>query len=195
MRMLAMLLMFSPLVWAQSKAAPVATAQTFKIDPDHTSIVFKINHLGFANVFGMISGTEGQFVIDDAKPANSSFEVTAKPETINTMVKKRDEHLKSPDFFNVKQHPLIKVKSTSVKSAGKNKYSVTADVTLNGVTKPVKFVFNRYRTGKDPWGKTRTGGEAVLKLKRSDYKMTFMTGPDQVGDEVDLFINVEGVLQ
>jgi len=180
------LLMFSLSAWAQ--------VSHYKVDPSHTSAVFKVSHMDFSNVFGLIGGADGKFTIDEKTPEKSSFDVSLKVDTLTTLDKKRDEHLKGPDFFNVKQFPLITLKSKSVKKNGDN-FDVTADLTLHGVTKPVNFTFRQMKTGKDPWNNVRTGGETTLKLRRSDYKMTFMTKPGEVGDEVELMIGIEGLKQ
>jgi polyisoprenoid-binding protein YceI len=170
-----------------------AGAQTtnYKVDPDHTSIVFKVDHMGFSTVYGMIGGADGKIVVDEKSPEKSSFEISAKLDSINTMAVKRDQHLKGPDFFNVKQFPTIVLKSKSVKKNG-DKYDVTADLTLHGVTKPVSFVFTPRKTGKDPMGNIRTGGETVLKIKRTDYGMNFMSKPGEVGNDIEVMVSVEG---
>jgi polyisoprenoid-binding protein YceI len=165
---------------------------TWEVDPNHASVVFKIDHLGFSNVYGMIPGLQGTIVWDETNPAKSTFDFKLDAAKITTMVQKRDDHLHSPDFFNVKQFPTIQLKSKSVKKVGKA-YDVTGDLTLHGVTKTVKFVFHRMNTGKDPWGGTRTGGGTTFKIKRSDYKMTFMNKPGEVGDEVEVTVNLEAV--
>jgi polyisoprenoid-binding protein YceI len=130
-------------------------------------------------------------VLTLAKPEKSSLEFTLKMDQITTNEKKRDDHIKSPDFFNVKQFPTASFKSKSIKKSGEKAYEVTGDLTMHGVTKPVSFTFNRLGTGKDPWGNTRTGGDAMLKIKRSDFGMTFMND-GKLGDEVDLMISTEG---
>lgn len=165
---------------------------TYKIDPGHTSVIFKINHMDFSPVYGMLGGAEGKFVFDEKNPEKSSLDVTIAADSLNTNQKKRDEHLKSPDFFNVKQFPTIKLVSKNVKKSGDN-YDVTADLTLHGVTKPVNFTFHRMKTGNDPWKNVRTGGETTLKIKRSDFGMNFMNKPGEVGDEVQIMIGIEGI--
>lgn len=167
-----------------------AQAKNWEVDSGHASIVFKINHLGFSNVYGTVSGLEGKIVLDEAKPEKSSFDLKAPASNVHTNNVKRDEHLQSPDFFNVKQFANIELKSKSVKKVGEN-YDVTADLTMHGVTKPVSFVFHRMKTGKDPWGNTRTGGETAFKIKRSDFGMNFMAGA--IGDEVDMMVSLEAV--
>jgi polyisoprenoid-binding protein YceI len=168
-----------------------AQTNTYKVDPDHTSIVFKVNHMGFSTVYGMIGGADGKIVVDEKAPEKSTFEISARLDSINTMAKKRDDHLKGPDFFNVKQYPTIVLKSKSVKKTG-DKYDVTADLTLHGVTKPVSFVFTPGKTGKDMAGKIRTSGETVLKIKRTDFGMNFMSKPGEVGNDVEVLVSVEG---
>jgi polyisoprenoid-binding protein YceI len=107
---------------------------------------------------------------------------------------KRDKHLSSADFFDIKQFPQITFKSDSVKKNGDN-YDVKGQLTLHGVTKPIAFTLHRNRTGKDPMGSIRTGGEAEFKIKRSDFGMNFMVGPDKVGDEVSVLVSLEGTKQ
>lgn len=176
-------------------AAFSAQAQTYKIDGSHTSIVFKVDHMGFSNVYGMFDGAEGSFTFDDAKPENSKFDVTVNVDSINTYEKKRDDHLIGPDFFNAKQFPKIVLKSKTVKKTGANDYAVTADMTMHGVTKPVSFTFKRMKSGKDPWGKTRTGGEAQFTIKRTDFGMNFMSKPGEVGNDVALTVSIEGTVE
>lgn len=176
--------------WAQKEEV-----HTYKIDAAHTSVVFKINHLGFSNVWGQIPGATGTFTINEAKPEKSTLEVSLDADKVNTHEPKRDKHLKSPDFFNSKQFPKIIFKSKSVKKLDANKYEISGELTMHGATKPLTIVFQRARTGQDPWGNTRTGGETSFKIKRSDFGMNFMIGENQVGDEVEMFVSLEGIRQ
>lgn len=188
MRLLFLILVVGQMAWAEK-------AETFKVDSSHASVVFKISHFGFSNVYGSFSGVEGTMIVDEDKPEKSSFDMKLKADTVDTRVAKRDDHLKSPDFFNVKQFPEIALKSKSVKKNGANKYDIVADLTIHGVTKPVKFVWTNIKVGKDPWNNIRMGGETAFKIKRSDFNMTFMSKPNEVGDEVDLMISLEAVKQ
>lgn len=169
-----------------------AEVNNFKLDPTHTSVIFKVNHMGFSNVYGMFRAIDGKFTFDEAKPEKSSFEMTIKADSVDTNEKKRDDHLRNQDFFNAKQYPTITLKSKSVKKTG-DKYEVTADLNMHGVNKPITFTFHRMKTGKDPWGNFRTGGEAILKLKRTDYGMNYMSKPGEVGDDIEIIVNVEGL--
>lgn len=174
-------------------AATETTAQTFKVDDTHASIVFKVSHMGFANVFGMFGASDGKIVWDSTNPSKSSMEITVKADSLNTMNKKRDEHLKGPDFFNVKQFPTITLKSKSIKKIEGNKYEVTADLTMRGVTKPITFTFVQGTMGNDPFGNFKTGGDATLMVKRSDFGMNYMSKPGEIGDNVEMMISMEGI--
>jgi polyisoprenoid-binding protein YceI len=184
MRSIAVLTAF----FASSLAAAQST--TWNVDSAHSSIVFKINHMGFSNVHGMFPGLEGTVMLDDAHPDKSSFDLKVPADKVATFMPKRDDHLKGPDFFNVKQFPTIELKSKSVKKNGDN-YNITADLTMHGVTKPVNFTFHRMKTGKGPDGAPRTGGETMFKIKRGDFGVNFMNKPGELGDEVELTVNVE----
>ncbi len=184
-RILLSLALFAPIAWA----APV----NYKLDDTHASIVFKASHLGFSNVYGMFRKAEGKWTWDAEKPENSNFEIKVKADSLDTMNAKRDEHLKNNDFFNVKQFPDIVLKSKSIKKAGKDKFNITADLTMHGVTKPITFTFNHMKTGKDPWGNDRSGGEGVLKVKRTDFGMTYMAKPGEISDEIEVIVSIEGV--
>jgi polyisoprenoid-binding protein YceI len=175
-------------------AAPAAlAAETFAIDPVHSAVLFKVNHLGVSNFYGRFQDVTGTYVLDADNPAASSLDVTIKAESVDTHNEKRDQHLKSPDFFNVKQFPVLTMKSKSVKKTGDKTFRVTADLTVHGVTKEVTFDATQVGAGKDPWGGYRSGFEGSLTLKRSEYDVKFM--PGGVGEDVTILISVEGVRQ
>jgi polyisoprenoid-binding protein YceI len=164
----------------------LAPAAQYKIDPVHSQVVYKINHLGVSNQWGRFNSVEGSFNTDDGK---ENFQATVKVESLDTGNKKRDDHVKSADFFNAKQFPEITFKSTGVKKTGENAYEVTGDLAIHGVTKSISVPVTKVGEAKTPMG-DRAGLEGSFTLKRSDYGMTGMQGP--VGDEVTLFVNVEG---
>jgi len=175
-----------------SSAGLTAYADTFKIDPVHSSIVFSIKHLGVTDFYGRFNDLSGQVVFDKADPAKSSVELTIPVESIDTHYAKRDQHLKSPDFFNAKQFPAIVFKSKSVEGSGEN-YKVTGDLNLHGVTKPLTLEIKRGPDGKGPEGEIRGGGETRFTIKRSDFGMNFMQGA--LGDEVTVLLILQGVKQ
>jgi polyisoprenoid-binding protein YceI len=166
-------------------ARPAAAADTYQLDPNHMWITFKVAHGPFAESWGRFNSATGTATLDGA---NSSFAVTIKAESVDTGVQKRDDHLRSDDFFNVKQFPEITFKSTKVEGSG-NELKVTGDLTLHGVTKSVTIPLKVNGPGEFPPGTQRVGFSGQFTIKRTDYGMTTMVGP--VGDEVTLVINVE----
>jgi polyisoprenoid-binding protein YceI len=175
-----------------SSAGLMVHADTFKIDPVHSSIAFGVKHLGITNFYGRFNDVSGQVVFDKDDPSKSSVEVTIPVESIDTHDEKRDQHLKSPDFFNAKQFPMLVFKSTSVEGTGDN-YKATGDLTLHGVTKPLTLEIKRGPDSQGTEGEIRGGGETRFTIKRSDYGMNFMQGA--LGDEVTVFLSLEGVKQ
>jgi polyisoprenoid-binding protein YceI len=165
-------------------------ADSYHIDPAHTSATFKVEHLGLSWSHGRFNDVAGDFRVDADNPSASRFAITIKTESLDTANKKRDEHLASPDFFNTKQFPVISFKSTAVKAV-EHGLEVTGDFTLHGETKPVTFVLTGGKTGEFPPGVHRRGYTTHLKIKRSDYGMDKMT--QVVGDEVHIEFSFEGV--
>jgi polyisoprenoid-binding protein YceI len=171
--------------------APAARADDYAVDPAHTSLTFKIQHVGISWVYGRFNNVSGTFTVDKADPSKSSFELTIKTDSVDTGNAARDKHLKSPDFFNAVQYPTVTFKSTAVKPV-EGGVEVTGDLTLHGQTKPVTVVLK----GGDkevefPKGFRRVGFSGAVKLKRSEFGMDKMVGP--VGDEIPVEVSFEGV--
>jgi polyisoprenoid-binding protein YceI len=167
-------------------------ADVYKVDPVHSSVVFSTKHFGVTDFYGRFNEVTGTVTFDAADPTKSSVELSVPAESIDTHNDKRNQHLKSPDFFNAKQFPALTFKSTKIEGSG-NTYKVTGDLTIHGVTKPISIDFKRGPDGKGGQGETRGGGQTQFAIKRSDYDMKFMTGP--VGDDVNIILSLEGVKQ
>lgn len=167
-------------------------ADSYVLDKGHTAVIFGIKHLNMSYTFGRFNDIDGQFTLDTQNAANSSFKVTIKTASIDTGLKKRDDHLRSPDFFNANQFPVITFESTQVEVTA-NRYLVSGNLTLHGVTQPITMNLEKMGEGKDPWGNYRAGFGTELTIKRSDYGMANM--PEAVGDEVKLLISFEGLRQ
>lgn len=167
-------------------------ADTYKVDPVHSSVIFSIKHNGVTDFYGDFKDISGTVTFDGADSSKSSVELTVPVESIDTRNDKRDQHLKSPDFFNAKQFPAITFKSNKVEGSGES-YKISGDLTIHGVTKPITADFKRGADGKGGGGKTVGGGEARFTIKRSDYDMKFMLGP--LGDEVNIILSLEGAKQ
>src|SRR5438067_9388934 len=129
-------------------AAAASAAETYKLDPVHSSVLFKAKHLNVADFYGRFNDFTGTVTFDNANPSNSSVNLEVKVESLDTHEPKRDQHLKSPDFFNAKQFPVITFKSTKVEKGSADSYKVTGDFTLHGVMKPVTIEFKKTGEGK-----------------------------------------------
>jgi polyisoprenoid-binding protein YceI len=170
----------------------VRGAEAFVVDPTHSSIVFKIRHVGISWFFGRFDEMSGEIAIDKQDPANSSFNLTIKVDSVDTNNSKRNEHLRSPDFFNAKQFPLLTFKSTSVKPV-EGGYEVTGDFTMHGVTKPISFVLQGGKEVEFPKGKVRTGFTTEFSLNRSDFGVGSPKLAGLLGEDVHIEIGVEAV--
>jgi polyisoprenoid-binding protein YceI len=161
-----------------------ASADDYKVDPLHTSVSFKVGHLGISWIHGRFNQVSGEFTVDGN---NSSFGLKIKADSVDTGIAKRDGHLKSPDFFDVKQFPLITFKSTAVKMIDDG-YEVTGDLTMHGKTNSITMKLTGGKTAN--FGGQRIGFSTVLSLKRADYGMTRLA--PAAGDEVRIDISMEG---
>lgn len=160
----------------------------YKLDDGHSSVHFKVQHLGAGMTWGRFNDLSGSWTQDGAKPSEISLTLSA--ESVDSDNEKRDKHLRNADFFDAGQFPEIVFTSTKVKPAGEGVFTVAGDLTLHGVTKKVSFDLVHTGEGKDPWGGYRSGYEAELTLLRSDFGMTHMA--EGIGDTVTLYIAVEG---
>jgi len=134
--------------------------------------------------------------IDDADITKSKVDVTIDAASIDTANAKRDEHLRSPDFFDVAKYPTLKFVSTKVAKAGEGRLKVTGNLTIHGVTKEVVLdVEGPSPAVKDPWGNTKSGASATTKINRKDFGLTWNkaleTGGMVVGEEVLITLEVE----
>lgn len=172
-------------------AAATAQASAWKIDPVHSGIEFKIRHLGVSNVRGTFSNPTGTVMLDDKDITKSSVEATINTSTVNTNTDARDKHLKSPDFFDVEKFPTMTFKSTSLSNAG-GKLSLTGNLTLNGVTKPVTLALDGPAAPqKGPRGVTVSGFSATGTIHRTDFNFGSKYSAPALGDDVQLTIDIE----
>lgn len=162
----------------------------YKIDPAHTRAQFTLTHLGVSRFVGRFDSVKGELTADGTGAGNK---VVAEIDvaSINSGVADLDKHLKSPDFFSAAQFPKIRFESTRVALDAKGEGSMTGNLTIRGVTKPVSFKLQHIGAGKDPWGGYRSGYVATTTIKRSDFGVSFM--PGGLGEEVDLVLNVEAI--
>ena len=176
---------------------PVLTrADTWDIDPTHTSAHFAVRHLMVSTVRGEFGKVSGTVNLEEQDPIRSSVEATIDVASLNTRVVKRDDHLKGPDFFDAAKYPTITFKSKKIEKVGDNKFTVIGDLTLRGVTKEVVLdVEGSPEAIKDPLGNMRIGGQASTKINRKDFGIVYnaplQTGGVLIGEEVTIIIDVE----
>jgi polyisoprenoid-binding protein YceI len=173
-----------------------AFATTWNIDPDHSNVGFKVRHLMVSNVRGSFEKLNGTVDINDKDITRSKVSVTIDTASINSNVQKRDEHLRSADFFDVAKFPTMTFVSKKVAKAGKDKLKVTGDLTLHGVTKEVVLdVEGPSKESKDPWGNLRSGAVASTKINRKDFGLVWNaaleTGGVAVSEEVTISLEIE----
>ncbi len=177
--------------------AAVAAPEHYTLDPTHTYPNFTVEHWGLSMMHGRFDKTAGKFTFDRAAKTGSA-ELTIETASVTTgdnvrgnRPRSRDEHLRQADFFNSAEFPAITFKSTKVNFGAELPASVEGNLTLSGVTKPVTLTFERFKCGKNPFNqKDRCGGNAVTKIKRSDFGMK--TAIPAVGDEIAMNIEFEG---
>ncbi len=181
-----------------TRTTPLIPTGTWTVDPGHSSVEFSIKHMGIANVRGKFTEFEGTLEMKEelaASRARGSVNVAS----IDTGEAQRDEHLRSPDFFNVEEFPEITFESTRVEAVDEESSRVYGNLTMHGVTHEIKLEVLIQGTDTDPWGNTRAGLEVVGKLKRSDWDMKFNqalgSGNVLVGDRVAVTLDISAVLQ
>ncbi|ALG74541.1 hypothetical protein VY88_30445 [Azospirillum thiophilum] len=178
---------------AAGSAAPAFAAPVnYKIDPAHTAVSFIVNHIGFSNVIGRFNTMAGDVTFDKDAVEKSAVAITIDAASIDTNHAKRDEHLRSPDFFNTKEFPKLTFKSTKIEKTGDKTGKLHGDLTMLGVTKPVVLDVTFNKDGVSPASKLETAGfSARGTLKRTDFGMKY--GAPAVGDDIQLLIEVEAV--
>ena len=185
----------SALLLAATLFAAAASAQTstWKIDPVHSSIEFKVRHMGVSNVRGTFTHPTGTVVLNDKDITKSSVEATIDATSVSTNEAARDKHLKSAAFFDIDKNPTMAFKSTSIYKEG-GKLMMKGDLTLAGVTKPVVLTLDGPSAPQtDAKGVTRSGFSARGILSRKDFGFGANAGPANaaIGDEVSISIDVE----
>jgi polyisoprenoid-binding protein YceI len=168
----------------------MAKPVSYHIDPTHTATVFTWNHFGFSTPSANFSDIQGIINVDNAKPANSSVNVTIPLSSLNTNVTALDEHLKTADFFDAAKYPNITFKSTKVQEISKNKYKITGNLTVKDVTKPVVLDAVLNKQGVHPMTKVESiGFNATTSFDRSAFGVGAYV--PNVGDKITVNITTE----
>jgi polyisoprenoid-binding protein YceI len=174
----------------------LASAATYEVDPNNSSIEFAVKHMMVSTVRGGFGKVTGTVSLDDKDLKKASIDAVIDAASINTRVDKRDAHLRSPDFFDVARFPTITFKSTEVQKAGGDKYKVTGTLTMHGVSKPVVLdVVSATTEVKDPYGNMKRGAVITTTLNRKDFGLTWNktleAGGVMVSDTVNVTIDLQ----
>ncbi|MHC8493148.1 YceI family protein [Thalassospira sp. SM2505] len=169
-------------------------AESYKLDPTHTSVIFIVNHLGFSDFQGRFAGVTGELTLDRENPAASSAEISIDLNQVDSGVDALNAHMKTADFLNVEKFPTATFKSTAVELVGENGAKITGDLTLLGETKPLVLDVKLTGEGDHPMtGDHVLGFGATGTVTRSEYGMNFLV--PGVGDDVKLQISSEFLKQ
>lgn len=172
-----------------------ALGKEYVVDSAHSSVNFVVRHM-ISKTRGQFNDFEGAFSFDSKKLDASKVSFMAKAASIDTNNQKRDEHLRSGDFFDVEKYPTLSFASRKLTPKGKNTYKLDGDLTIHGVTKPVSFEVEYSGEDKDPWGNVKAGFSAATKVNRKDFGLTWNKALDSggivVGEEVEIRLEVEG---
>ena len=181
-----------PLVTAAASAEPAR----FEIDPQHLSIVFNVEHLGYGAVWGLFLTGSGSFTYDEEARELSDLRVEIDTTSVFSYDEARDGHLRSGDFLDAEAHPVATFVMTGAEPQSETTGTVTGDLTLRGETHPVTLDVTLNKIGPYPWGENYVVGiTATTTLKRSEWGSTYAVEDNLVGDEVPLTIELEAIRQ
>ncbi len=194
LRFLVLLISFSTIFSSYAAGLELKEGR-YSVDPAHTRVAFLIDHFVVSQVQGRFNDVKGYFFLSD-EIGKSKVEVTVPIASIDTGVKKRDDHLRSPDFFDAKKYPTMTFKSKKF-TGSLDEFKVTGDLTIKDVTKEVTLDGKYTGSVKDSWGQIRSAVKATGKVNRRDFNINYNdmveAGP-AVGDEVTIQIISEGIL-
>lgn len=169
------------------------------LDPKHSELGFKIKHLMITNVSGSIKDFEAEVITSDTDFSTAQINLSAEMGSITTNNEQRDAHLRAADFFEVDKYPELKFRSTKVERTDDDTFALYGELTLKGVTKPVKLKAEYSGIAKDPWGGERAGFAITGKINRSDWGVSFNgvleTGGVMLSEEVRINGEIQLVKQ
>ena len=176
----------------------VIPAGTWSVDPAHSKVGFAVKHMGIATVRGEFTEFEGTLEIGEDLSSAKAYG-TVKTQSVDTNEPQRDDHLRSPDFFDAAQFPELSFESTSIEALDAEEYRITGRLTIHGVTNEIILHADFEGTDIDPWGNERVGLEVTGQLSRGDYEMKFNqalgSGNMLVSDKVNLALDISAVKQ
>lgn len=170
--------------------APSAPAQTFDIDDTHSMALFRVRHMGAGAFWGLFNDLSG--TVDFVPGASLALNVEIKTDSVDSNNEKLDRHLKSPDFFNTKEFPTMSFRSTGSKPDGENRFLVTGDLTMRGITKSITVPVECLGVADMGMG-ARGGFEATFDLKRSEFGVSYGAEKGAISDSTRVVVAIEGV--
>lgn len=170
----------------------VAEAAEYKIDPAHSFVEFRIPHLGYSWLYGRFDDVSGRFRYDAANPGENAIEVNVDPSSIDTNHAERDKHLRDPRFLDVTKYMSASFRSTKF-TGNSEKGVLEGEMTVHGITRPVKIDITRVGQGNDPWGGYRAGFHGTWNMTLEDFGITYNLGP--ASKVVEMEIGIEGIRQ
>lgn len=168
---------------------------TWNIDYTHSQISFTARHMMISKVRGRFEDWAGVVNYDEANPSNTSVDITIQASSINTKEEQRDRHLRSADFFDAENHPVLSFKSKRVEQDDAHNGRLIGDLTIRGITKEVALDVEYSGTGKNPWGMTVAGFSASTSINRKDWGLNWNVALEAGGWLVSEKINIEIELQ
>lgn len=181
----------------QTTAQAERTTSTWEADPAHSSVEFSVRHLMVSTVTGRFRSFRTSLLLDEGALENSSVSAEIDGATIDTGIPDRDNHLRSPDFFDVANHPVVRFRSTRIERLQGDSGKIHGELTIRGVSRPVTLEATYLGEIRDPWGNRRRGFAAETTLNRKDFGMNWNqvldTGGVLVGDKVKVTLNIEAV--
>lgn len=172
-----------------TRSALAAEGTTYSVDPVHSNVLFKIKHNKVSYFYGRFNDISGSFTLDEDDASSCSVEIEIKAESVDTRSDKLNSHLRSPDFFDAKQFPVITFKSTKVKAGKGDTYEVTGDLDLHGVTRSITVTMEHVGSADGRRGKL-AGFHTVFTIDRTDYGMNYGAG-GLLGSDVEMIISIE----
>lgn len=171
-------------------AAPLTQAADYNVDPAHSFVEFRVQHLGYSWLYGRFNNVSGEFSHDPSQPQASNINVVIDPASVDTNHAERDKHLRGEDFLTVEKFGKAMFKSTKYTGSAEEG-TLEGELTLMGVTKPIAIKVTKLGEGEDPWGGYRAGFIGTYTLDRRDFGNEYKLGPK--GWQVHLDLGIEGI--
>lgn len=193
----------APLALCAHLLLPVAAqaqAAQYELDPDHTTVAFLVDHIGYAKVLGMFRSVRGSYRFDEATATLTNVRIEVETGSVFSNQRKRDDHLKGPDFLNSSQFPRMVFTASSAKRTSDRQFEITGQLELLGKSQPLTLQATWNKSAESPLGGPLRkpyvmGVSARGSFKRSAYGMNYAVANGWVGDEVPLIIEFEAVRQ